>query len=159
MKEKHPGGRPTDYKEEYNEQVYKLCLLGATDIEIADFIGVCEATINNWKKDYPKFLESIKDGKIKADAEIAESLYNRAKGYQHPDTHISNYQGEITETPIIKHYPPDTGAAMAWLKNRQPKLWRDKQEIQIEDISEKPLTREEKIKKLASSGIKLDPIG
>jgi hypothetical protein len=30
-------GRPTKYKEEYNEQAYKLCLLGATDKELADF--------------------------------------------------------------------------------------------------------------------------
>ena len=34
--------RPSPYKEEYNEQVYKLCLLGAIDTEISDFFNVCE---------------------------------------------------------------------------------------------------------------------
>ncbi|MNQ95572.1 hypothetical protein D3C85_1111360 [compost metagenome] len=28
------------------------------------------------------------------------------------------------------YYPPDAGAAMNWLKNRQGKKWRDKQDIE-----------------------------
>lgn len=46
----------------------KLCLLGATDKELGDFFNVTEQTINNWKKDFPSFFESIKRGKIDADA-------------------------------------------------------------------------------------------
>ena len=30
-----------------------------------------------------------------------------------------------------KTVPPDTGAAMAWLKNRRPDKWRDKQDVEI----------------------------
>ncbi len=122
-----PAGRPTLYKPEYAEQVYKLCLLGATDKDIAEFFGVTEQTVNNWKIEYPEFFESIKKGKLEADAEIAKSLHHRAKGYSHPDVHVSNYQGEITVTPLIRHYPPDTAAAIIWLKNRQPDKWRDRQ--------------------------------
>ena len=44
-------GRPTKYKAEYAEQARKLCLLGATDMEMADFFEVSEFTINKWKKD------------------------------------------------------------------------------------------------------------
>ena len=29
----------------------------------------------------------------------------------------------------VKHYPPDTTAAIFWLKNRQVERWRDKQEV------------------------------
>ena len=123
-------GRPTKYKPEYSQQTYKLCLLGATDIELADFFDVSEATINNWKIDYPEFLESIKKGKIEADAKVAESLYKRANGYEHEDVDIKMYEGEIIKTKLIKHYPPDTTAGIFWLKNRRPKEWRDKQEIE-----------------------------
>jgi len=123
------AGRPTDYREVYNEQVYKLCLLGATDAEIANFFEVAESTINNWKIDYPEFLESIKRGKETADATVAESLYKRANGYQHPDVDIKMYEGDIIVTDITKHYPPDTTAAIFWLKNRKSAQWRDKQEI------------------------------
>jgi len=61
--EKNKVGRPTDYKVEYNEQVYKLCLLGATDVELANFFNVNEDTIYEWKKKYTEFSESIKKGK------------------------------------------------------------------------------------------------
>lgn len=134
------GGRPTAYRQEFCEQAYKLCLLGHTDAELAKFFGVSEATVNNWKQDYPEFLESIKDGKEIADAEVAKSLYNRAIGYSHDDVEIKvvangdNMGSRIVEVPVVKHYPPDTGAAMAWLKNRQPKNWRDKQEIEVTNV-------------------------
>lgn len=130
-KKKKKAGRPTAYKKEYAEQVYKLCLLNAIDADIADFFGVQEKTINNWKKKYPLFLQSIKRGKIKADAEVAEALFHRACGYSHPDVHISNYQGDITVTDITKHYPPDTAAGFIWLKNRAG--WKDKTEQVLKD--------------------------
>lgn len=119
-------GRPSKYKPEYAELATKYCLLGATDAELAGFFDTTEQTINAWKKQYPEFLESIKRGKEEADATVAQSLYKRANGYQHPDVHISNFQGVITATPLTKHYPPDTAAAFIWLKNRQSKKWRDK---------------------------------
>ena len=53
-------GRPTKYKEEYNEQAYKLCLLGHTDAEMAEFFEVDVSTIHRWKIDYPEFCDSIK---------------------------------------------------------------------------------------------------
>lgn len=124
--EKRPVGRPSDYREECAEQAYKLCLLGASDKELADFFHVDERTINRWKNDHPKFCQSIAQGKAAADANVAERLYQRALGYEHPEVHVSNYQGEVTLTPLTKHYPPDTQAASLWLRNRQPDKWRDK---------------------------------
>jgi hypothetical protein len=127
-------GRPTDYKEKYNEQAYKLCLLGATDAELADFFNVCEATINNWKNNIPEFLESIKRGKDIADSNVADRLYQRALGFEHDSEEIkvlsSPGAGSYTERVAVKKiYPPDPTSAIFWLKNRQPTKWRDKQEI------------------------------
>lgn len=127
----HPGGRPTDFKDEMCVQAEKLCLLGATDKQLADFFGVTEQTINNWKNDHPKFFESIKRGKLDADTKVAESLYKRALGYSHPEDDIKVCDKEIIITPTIKHYPPETTAAIFWLKNRQPKNWRDRVETEI----------------------------
>lgn len=143
-------GRPTKYKPEYDDQVYKLCLLGATDKEIANFFEVEESTINNWKLDYQSFLESIKKGKELADANVAQKLYHRAIGYEHLEDKIFNDQGTPLIVPTIKHYPPDPTAGIFWLKNRQPAKWRDKQEIEhsgevTSNISS--LTTEELIKR------------
>ena len=125
-------GRPTKYRIEYNEQAYKLCLLGHTDEELADFFEVHVSTIHQWKLDYPDFSDSIKKGKEIADAEVSKSLYHRALGYSHPGVDIKAVNGEIVETQVMKHYPPDATSAIFWLKNRQPKKWRDKQVMEHE---------------------------
>jgi hypothetical protein len=130
------AGRPTTYKEEYNEQVTKLCRLGATDKEIADFFNVNEDTIHEWKKVHPEFSESIKAGKMFADANVAQRLYERAMGFEHDSEEIkvvsvgNNGGSEVERVQIRKVYPPDSTAAIFWLKNRRPKEWRDKQEIE-----------------------------
>lgn len=124
-------GRPTKYKTEYPDQVEKLCKLGATDNEIADFFEVDVSTINNWKIEHLEFFESIKKGKVEADANVAHSLYHRAIGYSHEDVDIRVVDKEIVQTELIKHYPPDPTAAIFWLKNRRPKEWRDKQDIDV----------------------------
>jgi len=120
------SGRKTDFKEVYCEQARKLCLLGATDKELAGFFETSEQTLNAWKKAHPKFLESITLGKDLADAEVAEKLYRRALGYSHPEDKIFNDSGNPMIVPTVKHYPPDTQAASLWLRNRQPARWRDK---------------------------------
>lgn len=126
-----PAGRPTDYREEYNEQARKLCLLGATDVELAEFFGTSEVTLNAWKKEFPAFLKSMNAGKDVADAEVAEKLYHRARGYSHKAVKIFMPAGatEPVYAEYTEHYPPDTPAASLWLRNRQPKKWRDRQEV------------------------------
>lgn len=130
-------GRPTKYKVAYNKQAYKLTLLSATDKEMADFFEVAESTLNLWKKKHPEFSESIKRGKSLSDGNVADRLYQRAMGFEHASEEIkvlSSGQGEgsvIERVPVRKIYPPDTTAAIFWLKNRQPKHWRDKTESQV----------------------------
>jgi len=121
------AGRPSKYKDEYCHIAYQMALLGATDGDLAKTFEVDERTINRWKKDHLEFCQSLKRGKETADAEIADRLYQRAKGYEHADLYITQYQGQIIKQAITKYYPPDTTAAIFWLKNRQPELWRDRQ--------------------------------
>jgi hypothetical protein len=120
------AGRPSAYRPEHAEQALKLCRLGATDADIAEFFGVSEQTINAWKGRHPEFLESLKGGKMEADAHVADRLFKRATGYEHEAVKIMQYEGAVIEVPYVEHYPPDTTAAIFWLKNRRPDLWRDR---------------------------------
>jgi hypothetical protein len=124
----NPVGRPSKYKPEYAELARKLCLMGATDARLAELLEVNQDTITEWKKVYPEFSVSIREGREIADAEVAASLYHRAKGYSHQEDDIKMFQGAIIVTPTVKHYPPDTAAASLWLRNRQGGAWRDKVE-------------------------------
>ncbi len=125
-KSKRKSGQPTKYKPEYENQALILAEKGFTDKEIAKLFKVTEQTINNWKKQFPQFFESLKAGKKIADQKVVQSLYQRALGYSHPEIHISNHQGIVTKTNTIKHYAPDTTACIFWLKNRDQTNWRDK---------------------------------
>jgi hypothetical protein len=118
--------RPSKFKQEYIEQARKLCKLGATDRELADFFEVTEKTLNNWKLESDEFLQSLKSGKDEADDRVERSLFARAVGYVHDDIDIRVVEGRIEQTPIVKHYAPDTTAAIFWLKNRRKEEWRDK---------------------------------
>jgi hypothetical protein len=125
-----PVGRPTKWKDEFVDLAFKFCLMGATDKKLGEFFDVDERTINDWKETKPEFSQSIFNGREKADADIAESLYHRARGYKHKDTDIRVVNGTIVQTELVKEYPPDTAAASLWLRNRQGRLWREKQELE-----------------------------
>jgi hypothetical protein len=95
------AGRPSKYKAEYAELAMNYCLLGATDAEIAAFLGIGLRTLHEWKKAYPKFSDALTTGKDKADAKVVGALYRGALA-------------------------GNTTAQIFWLKNRRKDDWRDK---------------------------------
>jgi hypothetical protein len=128
---KKPVGRPSGYDPEIHPgQANKLCLLGATDAEMAAFFGISESTLNLWKTKHPEFSEALKDGKQAADSDVARRLYERAMGYSHKAVKIFMPAGaaEPVYADYTEHYPPDATSMIFWLKNRQPGRWRDKVE-------------------------------
>lgn len=145
------AGRPSSYKDEYSTQAEKLCLLGATDREIADFFGVDVRTIYRWKADNEKFCQALKTGKSVADERVERSLYQRAIGYEQEEVKIFMPSGADSPVyaPFTAKIAPDTTAAIFWLKNRRSAEWRDRvvQEItganggpiQTEDVSARDL--------------------
>lgn len=156
-------GRPSKYDPVYCEQVEKLCKLGATDAEISEFFDVSESTINLWKKEHPEFSESVKKGKILADAEVAYSFHKRATGYKYDEVTyekigagedlmevgedgMESVKQDLYKKKIVtKEVPPDAGAGLNWLKNRQKEKWRDKVEVESTNLNlnSEPLSKDE----------------
>ena len=83
---------------------------GLTDEQIANNLGISERTFYDYKKKYPQFLQSLKKGKEIIDYEVENALLQNA------------LNGNIT-------------AQIFWLKNRKPKYWKDK--VEVEDESNK----------------------
>lgn len=136
-------GRPSKYDPKYDEQAYKLALLGATDSELADFFDVNQDTIYEWQKKYPNFSESIRDGKIKADYSVAHKLYDKAIGPEWTEEQAFKVKKswydengkkceaeEVITVPVIRRAPPDTQAISLWLRNRKADKWKDKVEAE-----------------------------
>jgi hypothetical protein len=109
------------------EQARKLCqYLGATNEQMWEFFGVSKRHFYNWLEEEPELRKAVDLGKMHADMHVAESLYQRATGYSHPEDDIKMFNGEIIVTPTTKHYPPDTVACIFWLSNRQRDKWKRK---------------------------------
>jgi len=136
---KKKAGRPSKWKEEYIDLVYKLCLLGLRDSDLAKLFDVSEQTLDTWKKQHPLFFESIKNGRVIADGEVVVSFRQRANGYrwteqqaikcrdiEYKDGKRIAERERVEIVDIERFVPPDPTCGIFWLKNRQPKYWRDK---------------------------------
>lgn len=146
------GGRPSKFKPEFVEQAAKLCQLGATDKEIADFFEVNVATINRWKAEFPEFCDSLKAGKELADERVERSLYHRAIGYKHEAVKFFQAGGAILKEEYVEHFPPDTTAAIFWLKNRRPDLWRDARDVNMNIKREARELSDDELLRIATGG-------
>lgn len=122
-------GQPTKYKPEYDNIAKMLCERGAVDRELADALQVSTVTIQNWMSLYPSFGEAVRHGKAAVfDPKVERALAQRAIGYSVDCEEVKvTKDGDIIRYPVRKHFAPDVTACIFWLKNRQPKQWRDVQ--------------------------------
>jgi transcriptional regulator with XRE-family HTH domain len=125
------------FNQALKEKMLELYRKGKTDKQIAEIIGVSDRTINNWKRAFPTFLQALKESKQIADDLVEASLFSRAVGYSHPEEKVFCNEGQIVTHDTIKQYPPDTTAAIFWLKNRQPQKWRENYELKINPLATK----------------------
>lgn len=144
-----PAGRPTEFREDYCVQVEKLCKLGATDEQIAEFFDVSVQTIYNWKSKHPEFVEAIKNGKVIADMQVSNSLFKKATGYVIETEKVVGKGDNKQVLKVNVAIEPDTTAAIFWLKNRQPEYWRDRTETQVNHTLTIPQAFEDYIRSIA----------
>lgn len=123
-----PLGRPTLYKKEYDNIVYHLAKDGKTENEIAVVLDVSIDTITEWKNVHENFSASLKKGRAEHDdGMVVNSLLKRAKGFRRKIQKLDK-DGNVVE--LEEEVPPDATSMIFWLKNRQSKYWRDRQDIE-----------------------------
>lgn len=110
---------------------------------MADFFHVTEQTVNNWKDKHPEFFESLRQGKIEADANVASSLYERSLGVTCSEEKVvttdTDGESRTIKTATKKEYPPDTQAMRLWLLNRRPGQWSETSHIRVENTQDSRL--------------------
>ena len=109
---------------------------GLTDEQISNNLGISTTTFYDYKNKYPEFLESLKKGKEIVDYEVENALLKRALGYEYKEVTRESKWNEKTQKfemtitkEVTKQVAPDTTAQIYWLKNRKPKKWRDRVEL------------------------------
>ena len=113
---------------------------GMINTEIIKKMDISENTLYLWKQKYPQIEEALRQGKEVVDIFVENALFKKAMGYTvlvekafKVKEVIYNDNGKrLKETEKIVnateevHIPADTTAQIYWLKNRKPKLWRDR---------------------------------
>jgi hypothetical protein len=140
-KPKKKMGRPSSFNEKLSEQIVQLVEKGLTDKQICAIIEVPQSTLSLWKSTKPDFMKTLKIAKNAADQLVEVSLYKRAQGVSLPEEKVvwNKDLGKHEVVTVTKHYPPDTTAAIFWLKNRQPDQWRD---VQRHEVVSRPMVVE-----------------
>jgi len=117
---------------------------GLTDEDIAHNMGIAVGTLYRWKNEHSEICEALKTSKEVADRIIENALFERAKGIHKTikkpikvkQVLYSPEGRKIAEKEVIEqaeeeiYVPPDTTAAIFWLKNRKPEQWRDKRQVE-----------------------------
>lgn len=122
--------RPSKWDKSMVAIAQVACRLGGTDKDVAEAMGVCERTLNNWKCKYPELAEVMTIGKDVADDRVERSLFQMAIGYEQEEVKIFMPAGatEPVYAPYTAKVAPSPTAAIFWLKNRRKDEWRDKRE-------------------------------
>ncbi len=115
---------------------------GLIDEQIAKNLGVAYSTFRVYKSKHPALSAALKRSKAIADREVENALFKNATGYEYTEEQAiklkkvfyldgKRHEEERVEVVEVKKYRfPDTTAQIFWLKNRKPKEWRDKQEVE-----------------------------
>lgn len=104
--------------------------------QIAHNMGVADSTLRLWMGKFQTISAAIKKGQQPIDIEVENALLKKALGFTYEEIQedtetLTNGKKRTLVRKITKTVPPDTVAAIFWLKNRKPVQWRDKPEPPI----------------------------
>lgn len=117
---------------------------GLTDKEIAQTIGVNEATFCRWKNSQPSIVQAIKKGRQPINAIVEKTFFEeKLKGrsvkektvektiHRDAEGNITSSSEHIRETE--RYIPADTTAMLFYMKCRMPQKYNDKINLTVED--------------------------
>jgi len=120
------------YNQKFAEKAFKLSLLGADDRVLSIAFDVPMDAIDEWKKEYPEFVEAIRRGQLEADANVAHALYKNATGYYYEEDVIVTSKGNTQVVRVKKYKKPESWAANKWLEKKQKENWADEKKTIIQ---------------------------
>lgn len=115
------AGRKSKYEtavKPYLEEINKKIRQGVIEEEIARSLGICVATLNNYRNKYPEFAEALSKNKGK---EVLQDLINAgiesAKGYYKDEVTIVENEKGKTITTTRRWFPANASLNQFYVKN------------------------------------------
>lgn len=124
------GIDPTKYSKALDRRCHDYALLGASDEEIADMMGIHRETFVQWAIEKPSLAKALARARFDAPVRIVKSLHRAANGYKHRETKLNVVGGKVEKTVVSKAYPPNVQAATLILANRMGKHWKDSKTVE-----------------------------
>lgn len=118
-------GRPNKYLTEIKprlDEIGEWVRQGATNIEIAEALGVHKGTICEYLKLYPEFAETLKKNRMSGIAQVKNALFKKAVGFEYEEKKIYMTKDEDGKTKqhteiTKKQALPDSVAIAMYLRN------------------------------------------
>ena len=136
------------YNKEVKRIIFECLSKGDTQKEAGFKAGIVENTFNRWWHDKEEFRELVEKAKAKyretLRIKLETALYKKATGYVEEEIE-TEYRSDKNGNPQIKykkvrekHHSPDTAALIFALCNVAPHKWKNRQNVQSEDITDRP---------------------
>lgn len=115
------------------------CKDGCTNKELAEKMGITVKTLYKWQIKSSELKEAIREGKDVTDYKVENALLRAALGYEHTEVKtIMSGEGDakgnrkMKVEKVTRYYPPNVNAAIMWLCNRKPDIWKRNRDTMIE---------------------------
>ena len=135
-----PGGRPTSYKPEYCQQLIEHMAKGNSFWSFAAEVNVCFDTLSEWTKVHLEFSEAKRLGMAKL-LKFDENLGMMGSSGQLKRVsrveRITDEEGKTKENTFYEGATFGQSYHIFKMKNRYPKLYRDKVEIEASGSTDK----------------------
>ena len=122
-----------------------LKTVGASDKDVALYLGVKPSTISKWKKSYPAFKDACAEGKKASASHLLATAFQEATGYDYTETTYEGYADEdgewqMREKRITTKHARANPELLKWLliiiKNQFPEYdFQDTKKIEINERS------------------------
>lgn len=115
------------YRPEFAARAREYSFLSAKADDLAILFNVSKSTVENWARDHEDFKRALLEGQELANLRVVRALHQRAIGMElfvERTESSTGPNGPSTKHVLVKTgVPPDTAAALGWLKNRAG--WKD----------------------------------
>lgn len=118
------------YIKAFDRRAHGYALLGHTNDEIAELLGIGSSTFDTWIVENPSLKAALAKARYDDNVAVVKALHRAARGYKHRETKLNVVDGALIKTEITKAYPPNVNASMVILANRAGGQWKDKRTVE-----------------------------
>jgi len=118
------------YFKAFDRRANGYALLGHTNEEIAELLGVERNVFAKWMVEHPSLALAVQKARVDAPVAVVRALHSAARGFKHRETKLNVVDGRVIKTDITRRYAPNVTAAQFILGNRVSQHWKDTKTVE-----------------------------